>query len=567
MRSKSFGVLILLLLGIQAPCQQIISEHVFDVSQSRNSPTAANAALDVPFRFQELFPTAWKTRNISADPLTPNSQDVLGTIYLTESGSFNPGFTALNGLSTAGLADTGTRFLLRFSGVPQGIRILAPVRLNLTPRIPIQTTAGSVIRIAADAEGKGPYSPVAASVTIGSIPFAPVVVDASGNGHAVWELVRTPVENFVMEELVSGVIFSYDAGAGSGSIWISGGMAPTSDPLQNPVSRPAFAPPSASRVRVAHFRNGQRYIDRSPLPPGRTGLIYSAIIAGSLGSPGFYVGQPVFELLSGQLPPGLTLSQTGVVSGTPQSAGSYDFRVRIRSLGDGVTVESPVLNISVVDPVRVNPFPDAVEDLPYSAPFQVSGGRPPYQIDFHGTIGPAPSMVPANVANTIPRIAGFAAPAGSYVYDVTVTDADGKSLRTTVPLRILPASGRPTFRQPAPNQVIGVPGATVSWNPAVGAVSHEVEVVEPTAASDIFGGFVTVGRNPTDRVAFSMNIPATAGNSVFRRLTSPTRVSRLRSPVDTRLRGSCARVLRYGARQLHTVVVPAIRDEASGSLR
>ena len=437
MRSLRFTISAPLLLASQALCQQIISEHVFDVGQSRNSPPAANAPFDVPFRFREQTPRAWKRRNTSLGPLSVVAQDVLGTIYGTESGAFNPSFTSANGLSTAGLADTGTRLMLRFSGVPQGVRILAPAGSN-----------GTMSRIATGSDGTGPYSPIAGTVTIGGVPFAPVTVDGAGNGSAVWEVVTGDITS--LEEFASGIVFSYDAGAGTGSIWISGAMAPTTDPQQTPASRPSFALVAGSKVKVAHFRNGIRFIDRTPLPSARIGQVYSAALSGSLGSPGLYVGQPVFEVLSGQLPPGLSLSQAGLVSGTPQTAGSYDFRVRIRSTGDGVTVESPVLNITVLDALRVNPLPDAVEDLPYSSSFDVRGGRPPYKLDYYGTVGPAPSLGPGFSPNEVPRIAGFAAPAGSYGFDINVTDADGKSLRTTVPLRILPASGRPTFREPAP---------------------------------------------------------------------------------------------------------------------
>ena len=60
----------------------------------------------------------------------------------------------------------------------------------------------------------------------------------------------------------------------------------------------------------------------SPLPSGNTGAAYSSQITASGATP------ITFTLTGGSLPPGLSLGSTGRISGTPTTAGNYNFTVR-----------------------------------------------------------------------------------------------------------------------------------------------------------------------------------------------------------------------------------------------
>lgn len=82
--------------------------------------------------------------------------------------------------------------------------------------------------------------------------------------------------------------------------------------------------------------NPQLTITTSSLPPGVQGQAYSAQIAVSGG-----VAPYTFQLLTvapfgscgtgtfGPLPPGLTLSSTGAISGTPTGAGTFPLCVQV----------------------------------------------------------------------------------------------------------------------------------------------------------------------------------------------------------------------------------------------
>jgi hypothetical protein len=62
-------------------------------------------------------------------------------------------------------------------------------------------------------------------------------------------------------------------------------------------------------------------ITTTAIPSAAMGVAYSTTLAAANGTPPY-----VWSILSGQLPPGLTLnSSTGIISGTPSSAGSFTF--------------------------------------------------------------------------------------------------------------------------------------------------------------------------------------------------------------------------------------------------
>jgi len=72
-------------------------------------------------------------------------------------------------------------------------------------------------------------------------------------------------------------------------------------------------------------------------------------VSSSLGSPYSYTfpstGSPTFSVTSGSLPPGITLSSSGVLSGTPTSIGSYSFAITSTSSNGSNTIQDFTLNV------------------------------------------------------------------------------------------------------------------------------------------------------------------------------------------------------------------------------
>lgn len=93
---------------------------------------------------------------------------------------------------------------------------------------------------------------------------------------------------------------------------------------------------------------------------------------------------------SGPLPAGLTLSTTGIISGTPTVTGSFPIVVQVSDTNGQVATASFTLVVaaplSISSPVNL---PLGVVGKPYSFTFAATGGIPPYSWGFNGGNPPA----------------------------------------------------------------------------------------------------------------------------------------------------------------------------------
>jgi hypothetical protein len=84
-----------------------------------------------------------------------------------------------------------------------------------------------------------------------------------------------------------------------------------------------------------------------PLPAGRIGRSYRRSLGGQGGTPPYR-----FALESGTLPAGLTLSEDGVVSGTPTGSGDWSFTARVLDSGGQAVTQFYHLRITGPVPLR-----------------------------------------------------------------------------------------------------------------------------------------------------------------------------------------------------------------------
>jgi hypothetical protein len=96
-------------------------------------------------------------------------------------------------------------------------------------------------------------------------------------------------------------------------------------------------------------------ITTATLPAATVGTKYSARLAAQGGTTPY-----TWSIVSGKLPTGLTLSSTGVITGTPTAKGTFSFTCRVKSSGTllqtASRVESIVANVSST---KVTPPPQA----------------------------------------------------------------------------------------------------------------------------------------------------------------------------------------------------------------
>jgi large repetitive protein len=128
-----------------------------------------------------------------------------------------------------------------------------------------------------------------------------------------------------------------------------------------------------------------------------------------------------WSVLSGSLPPGLSLTGAGQLTGTPASPGVYTFVVRAAdSAGSGVT-KSFVISVAASVSVGSCPATSVVAGQTYNGTFTASGGVPPY------TWSVFSGLLPAGIRlnSTTGVINGSAVDVGNYNYTVQALDRAG----------------------------------------------------------------------------------------------------------------------------------------------
>jgi hypothetical protein len=185
----------------------------------------------------------------------------------------------------------------------------------------------------------------------------------------------------------------------------------------------------------------RRYsITTSALPDADVGAPYSATLqAGGLDA------NTTWEVTSGSLPAGLSLSKEGVISGTPTSAGSASFTVRASGVakdGSGTRVDSKQLTVNVVALSAQVSRPKAEVGVRYSAKLLGSGGSAPYR--WSATAVPAGLRVSPDGT-----IAGTPRRAGSYTFPAHIVDAAGTAGDVRVNLVVVRRLTLATAKLPA----------------------------------------------------------------------------------------------------------------------
>lgn len=157
----------------------------------------------------------------------------------------------------------------------------------------------------------------------------------------------------------------------------------------------------------------------STVPTPAQGVPYSVTFVGSDGVAPYH-----FLVSTGMLPPGLTLSPSGALTGTATTSGAYNFTITA-SDSRGRELDLPGAG-TVSGGLVVTPPPGLVVNIPYSGQIQVTGGTSPYT--FAITSGALP---PGMALSASGMLTGTPTAAGNYSVVVQVTDANGLSSTVT----------------------------------------------------------------------------------------------------------------------------------------
>lgn len=156
-----------------------------------------------------------------------------------------------------------------------------------------------------------------------------------------------------------------------------------------------------------------------------------------------------WSVSAGALPPGLTLgASTGLLSGTPTTAGSYSFTVKVTDSG-GLTATEAVTLAIVPGPSLSFPAPPAGwTNTVYSNTLTVSGGTSPFA--WSVSSGSPPPGINLSADGTL---TGTPTATGTSSFTVKVTDANGQSATQATSITI--NAGVSTTFSPPPAAVKG----------------------------------------------------------------------------------------------------------------
>lgn len=169
-------------------------------------------------------------------------------------------------------------------------------------------------------------------------------------------------------------------------------------------------------------------VSPTTLPDGIVGVLYSQVITASGGAAPY-----TFTVTAGSLPPGLALDPTtGVLSGTPTTAGPYNFTITATDMNGCLGSRNYTLLINGPGclPIFFTPvsLPNGTVGKPYSQVISATGGStPPYTF----TVLP-PDTLPPGLALTQPPVgppslsallSGTPTAAGTYTFTIVATDS------------------------------------------------------------------------------------------------------------------------------------------------
>ncbi len=343
-------------------------------------------------------------------------------VWRLTSGAVPPGLTLSGGMiSGSPAADGNYQFAAQVTDSAGGsasasfsVTIAPGLSITSTSPLPAAAVGTAYSQAMAALAGKPPYQ---WSVTAGSLP----------QGLAL--------------DPATGVLSGTPSAGGSFSFTVQ-----VSDSAGTVVSKP-FTMTVASALTVT---------TGSPMPAGSVGASYSQTLAAVAGTSPY-----TWAVSSGALPAGLALNaSTGALSGTPATAGTFNFTVQVRDTLSASASKVLAITISpALAMTTASSLPSGTAGHPYSQQLSATGGLPPYTWAIAG--GALPSGLALDGARG--SLSGTPQAAGDFQFKLGITDSAGATVSAAAQLHIgldaLPAvaiTGLPDSANPLAQPQLGV---------------------------------------------------------------------------------------------------------------
>jgi hypothetical protein len=253
------------------------------------------------------------------------------------------------------------------------------------------------------------------------------------------------------------------------------------------------------------------------------------------------LGAPNFAITSGALPPGMTLSLAGAISGAPTATGTFNFTVTVYDASGcsgsmayaiAVTAPTPVISPAVL--------PAATFNSSYSQAIAADSGNPAYT--FSVSAGSLPSGLSLDSGGLL---SGTPTVVGTYPFTVQVIDAANSTATQDYTFSVEQASAatslssacQTTFVENQPftfvANISGVPTGTVDFFNGATNICPSVAVASGSASCVVSDLAVQAGNT-----ASTLTLKATySGDANYTTSTSPDFVVTVLSAADVIFRG------------------------------
>ncbi|UGQ35176.1 putative Ig domain-containing protein [Janthinobacterium sp. PLB04] len=306
--------------------------------------------------------------------------------YTVSAGSLPAGLTLsssglLSGTPTAGGSFTATVQAAdahQFTGTQSYTLVVSSATVSLTPATLPNPTAEAVYTTTLTAAGG--TAPYTFSVSSGTLP--------------------------------AGLSLNAATGVLSGTTNVTGSF--TFSLRASDSSTGAGAPFSAANSYTVTVSAPTITVTPGTLPAATVATAYSQQLSASGG-----VGPYAYTVSSGSLPAGLTLSSSGLLSGTPTAGGSFTLNMQATDAHLFTGTQSYTLTVASAT-VSLTPasLPNPTAEAAYSATLTATGGTAPYS---YAVVGTLPVGLSLNTATGV--LSGTTNVAGSFPFSIKATDS------------------------------------------------------------------------------------------------------------------------------------------------
>jgi outer membrane autotransporter protein len=272
---------------------------------------------------------------------------------------------------------------------------------------------------------------------------------------------------------------------------------------------------TGSQAYTVTVSNASITISPASLNAITDGVAFSQTITASGGTSPYS-----YSLVSGSLPPGISLASNGALSGTPTGAGPYSFTVQAQdsSTGSGapytttrvysVTVGVPTINVAPAGTTLNTAYGHA-----YSQTFSASGGTGPYTFTETGTL---PNGVSWNAATA--TLSGTPTQSGNFPFTVSATDhstGSGPFTSSAQSYTLVVSAGTITIAPSSlPSGTVGVSYPATQFTASGGIANYTYSYSGNLPAGLSLSSSGALSGTPTAAGSFSFTVTTTDSNGV-----------------------------------------------------